>query len=249
MITLPLSTPINQGETKTVTFYGNELITIKVNEVVYTAVRPIVEALGLNWASQSVKLNKNKEKFSCCDIATTGKDGKTYQMLCMPIRKLNGWLFSINPEKVRADLKVKVIQYQEECFEVLYNYWYGEPVTQKPLSGAEYLLQMAQQMVEQERRLALQEQHLATHDIQIKEIQAKQQALTDSSDFFSVLAFANLHNIGLTNGQLSALSRKCGKLSKENGVMIGKISDPRFGRVKTYHRSILVEAFNKAGYV
>lgn len=119
---------------------------------------------------------------------------------------------------------------------------------QKPLSGAEYLLQMAQQMVEQERRLALQEQHLATHDIQIKEIQAKQQALTDSSDFFSVLAFANLHNIGLTNGQLSALSRKCGKLSKENGVMIGKISDPRFGRVKTYHRNILVEAFNKAGY-
>ncbi|MDC4234801.1 phage antirepressor N-terminal domain-containing protein, partial [Pasteurella multocida] len=28
------------------------------------------------------------------------------------------------PEKVRSDLKEKVIQYQEECFEVLYNYWY-----------------------------------------------------------------------------------------------------------------------------
>lgn len=42
----------------------------------------------------------------------------------MPLKKLNGWLFSINPEKVRSDLKEKVIQYQEECFEALYNYWY-----------------------------------------------------------------------------------------------------------------------------
>ena len=42
----------------------------------------------------------------------------------MPLKKLNGWLFSINPEKVRADLREKVIQYQEECFEALYNYWH-----------------------------------------------------------------------------------------------------------------------------
>ncbi|MGX2975837.1 phage antirepressor N-terminal domain-containing protein, partial [Ursidibacter arcticus] len=57
-------------------------------------------------------------------ISTTGSDGKTYEMLCMPLKKLNGWLFSINPEKVRADLKDRVIQYQEECFEALYNYWH-----------------------------------------------------------------------------------------------------------------------------
>ncbi|MDP0027224.1 phage antirepressor N-terminal domain-containing protein [Glaesserella parasuis] len=40
------------------------------------------------------------------------------------LKKLNGWLFSINPEKVRPDLKDRVIQYQEECFEALYNYWH-----------------------------------------------------------------------------------------------------------------------------
>ena len=57
-------------------------------------------------------------------MKTTGNDGKTYEMLCMPLKKLNGWLFSINPEKVRADLREKVIQYQEECFEALYNYWH-----------------------------------------------------------------------------------------------------------------------------
>lgn len=44
-------------------------------------------------------------------------------MLCIPLKKLNGWLFSINPEKVRADIRDKLIQYQEECFTVLHDYW------------------------------------------------------------------------------------------------------------------------------
>lgn len=110
------------NQIQTVSFYGASLITFQQDGIIYTAIRPIVEALGLNWASQSVKLSKNKERFGCCDIATPTKGG-VQNMVFIPIRKLNGWLFSINPEKVRADLKAKVIQYQEECFEVLFNYW------------------------------------------------------------------------------------------------------------------------------
>lgn len=114
---------MNAVSIQTVSFHDTTLITFQHDNVIYTAVRPIVEALGLDWTTQAQKLRKNAEKFSCGDMPTTGKDGKTYKMLCMPIRKLNGWLFSINPEKVRADLKAKVIQYQEECFEVLHDYW------------------------------------------------------------------------------------------------------------------------------
>ncbi|OOF84656.1 antirepressor [Rodentibacter ratti] len=114
----------NQISTQTISFYGSDLITLKVEDVIYTAVRPLVEAIGLDWAGQTVKLNKNKDKFNCCDISTVGADGKVRKMLCMPLKKLNGWLFSINPEKVRSDLKEKVIRYQEECFEALYNYWH-----------------------------------------------------------------------------------------------------------------------------
>ncbi|EQA03249.1 phage antirepressor N-terminal domain-containing protein [Glaesserella parasuis] len=112
----------NSTQLQTVSFYGTDLITLKFNDVAYTAVRPIVEALGLSWGSQSIKLNKNREKFGCFDIETP-TNGGMQSMLCMPLKKLNGWLFSINPEKVRPDLKDRVIQYQEECFEALYNYW------------------------------------------------------------------------------------------------------------------------------
>lgn len=118
-------------QTTIVAFNGASLVTAKIKEVIYVAMRPIVEAMGLDWAGQTVKLNHNKEKFNCCDIATVAEDGKNRSMLFIPLRKLNGWLFSINPSKVREDLRERVVQYQEECFEVLYRYWQGEAV-QRP---------------------------------------------------------------------------------------------------------------------
>lgn len=106
----------------TVPFYGSNLVSIKVEDVAYVAMRPIVEAIGLDWGSQSVKIRNNKEKLGCCDIATPSNGGMQ-SMVCIPIRKLNGWLFSINPAKVKESIRNKVIQYQEECFEALHDYW------------------------------------------------------------------------------------------------------------------------------
>ncbi|MFU2112004.1 phage antirepressor N-terminal domain-containing protein [Glaesserella parasuis] len=112
-----------QISTQTISFYGSELITLKVEDVIYTAVKPIVEAMGLDWGGQQQKLSKSGGKFGCRDISMP-TNGGLQKMICMPLKKLNGWLFSINPEKVRPDLKDRVIQYQEECFEALYNYWH-----------------------------------------------------------------------------------------------------------------------------
>lgn len=51
-------------------------------------------------------------------------DGKLRKMGCIPLKKLNGWLFGINPNNIpNLNTRSKVEQYQEECFEVLWNYW------------------------------------------------------------------------------------------------------------------------------
>ena len=78
--------------------------------------KPIVDTLGLSWGAQTRKLKKQNKKFNLCPVATVGKDGKKRNMLCIPVNKINGWLFSINPEKVREDLKETLEFYQEECF-------------------------------------------------------------------------------------------------------------------------------------
>lgn len=110
-------------ETLKAEFLGQQITLVDNNGVAYVAMREIVEGIGLSWASQTVKFNQNREKFNCFDIETVGADGKTRQMLCIPIKKLNGWLFSINPNKVRADLKTRLEEYQEECFLALWDYW------------------------------------------------------------------------------------------------------------------------------
>ncbi|EEX1487189.1 phage antirepressor Ant [Escherichia coli] len=109
--------------TSYVPFNGQQIITAMAAGVAYVAMKPIVENLGMSWSTQQTKLMKQISKFNCVHMNMIAADGKLRKLLCLPLKKLNGWLFSINPEKVRADIRDKLIQYQEECFTVLHDYW------------------------------------------------------------------------------------------------------------------------------
>ncbi|WP_447516409.1 phage antirepressor N-terminal domain-containing protein [Escherichia coli] len=109
--------------TSYVPFNDQQIITAMAAGVAYVAMKPIVENLGMSWSTQQTKLMKQISKFNCVHMNMVAADGKLRKLLCLPLKKLNGWLFSINHEKVRADIRDKLIQYQEECFTVLHDYW------------------------------------------------------------------------------------------------------------------------------
>lgn len=44
------------------------LLAVMVFRLEYTAVRPIVEAMGLDWGGQQQKLSKSGNKFGCRDM-------------------------------------------------------------------------------------------------------------------------------------------------------------------------------------
>lgn len=114
-----------------VPFHNAELYLVEHNGQPYTAMRPIVENMGLDWKAQLVKI---KQRFSSVvgEITTTGKDGKQYLMLCLPLKKLFGWLMTISPNKVKPELRDTVIKYQEECDDVLWDYWTkGQAINQR----------------------------------------------------------------------------------------------------------------------
>lgn len=107
-----------------VAFHGDRLATFMANGEPHVAMRPICEGMGLSWPRQNDKLNGQAQKFSCTHMATTGRDGKSYRMLAMPVRKLNLWLATINPNKVRdAAKRAKIELYQEESAKALFDYW------------------------------------------------------------------------------------------------------------------------------
>jgi hypothetical protein len=106
----------------TVPFHGQTLYVIPFNDEPYTPMRPIVEGMGLDWKSQHRKL-VSSERFSVVEMTTDTATLGTRQSLCMPVRKLPGWLMTIHPRKVRPELKARILAYQNECDDVLWQYW------------------------------------------------------------------------------------------------------------------------------
>jgi hypothetical protein len=106
-----------------VPFHNATLYLADVDGTPYAPMKPIVEGMGLDWSTQLTKLNANKARWSMAMIATVAEDGKTRETVCLPLRKLPGWLMTVNPRKVDPDIRVKIEAYQAECDDVLWDYW------------------------------------------------------------------------------------------------------------------------------
>nr|WP_269822209.1 phage antirepressor N-terminal domain-containing protein [Aggregatibacter actinomycetemcomitans] len=39
------------------------------------------------------------------------------------ISSVKGWLFGVNPSRVKPEIKAKLIEYQKDWYEVLWDYW------------------------------------------------------------------------------------------------------------------------------
>lgn len=100
----------------------------------------------------------------------------------------------------------------------------------QPKSQLEILQMSVNQLVEQEKRLNSVESRL---DL----IEAK--TTTSPNEYFTVAGFATIRKQKIDVVTANMLGRKAAKLSREYGYDIGKVSDPRFGTVNTYHVDIL----------
>lgn len=114
---------LNHFNEITVSFYEAQLSIISVDGQPYIPMRPIVQSIGLDWKSQYSKI---KNRFSTHVVEITIQlldDTQSRKHTCLPLKKLFGWLMTINSNKVRPEIKEKVIRYQTECDDVLSNYW------------------------------------------------------------------------------------------------------------------------------
>lgn len=120
---LTMNSLATQVTTINVPFYGDTLYIVNHEGEAQVPMRPVVEGMGLDWASQYTKI---KHRFGTSVAMITMQlpsDVQRREVVCLSLRKLPGWLHTINVGKVRAELREKVTRYQEECDDVLYQYW------------------------------------------------------------------------------------------------------------------------------
>lgn len=117
-------------EQKTVIFYDDEVTAVLVDvdgrQMVYVPLKPICDFLGVDWDGQRQRIRRDpvlSEVVKGAVITTapsaSGRGGGPQEMLCLPLEFLNGYLFGINANRVREDIRDRVIRYQRECYQVL----------------------------------------------------------------------------------------------------------------------------------
>ncbi|BCO09244.1 hypothetical protein GF1_16200 [Desulfolithobacter dissulfuricans] len=105
-----------------VRFQEDTLFLISFGNEPYVPIRPVVEAMGLDWEGQRQRINRNRERWRAV-IVTTPSKGQLQRHLCLPLRKLNGFLATIDASRIRKKLRKKVLAYQDGCDDALWKHW------------------------------------------------------------------------------------------------------------------------------
>ena len=134
---------------------NQEIVVLGNNEERYIPIKPICEALGIAPQKQAEKIKEDEILGSVATLrVATGADGKQYEMFCLPLQYIFGWLFTINPKNVNEEAREAVVKYRQECYDVLYRHFFGNMRRQIEVNTMEIsLLEEINQLNEQKNEL------------------------------------------------------------------------------------------------
>lgn len=120
-----------------VDFHGHSLTVVTTASGEHlVAMKPICEAIGLDWKSQYSRIQRNQVLKEGMVVMTTPSAGGDQETTCLPLDYLNGWLFGVDASRVRPEIRERLVQYQRECFAALAAYWQqGEAVNPRAALG------------------------------------------------------------------------------------------------------------------
>lgn len=104
-------------------FHGQTLLATIQDNVVYTALKPICENIGLSWNAQFERIKRDEVLAEGVRMIRTPTKGGFQEVVCLPLTLLNGWLFGVDTNRVKAQIKDKLITYKKECYQALFDYW------------------------------------------------------------------------------------------------------------------------------
>ena len=106
-----------------INFHGSIIPTFNVAGIIRVAMKPICDSIGLEWHGQRQRIKRNPVLAKGAVMITAPSKGGLQKVLTLPLTKLNGWLFGVDASRVKPEVRGKLVEYQEECFEVLSDYW------------------------------------------------------------------------------------------------------------------------------
>lgn len=179
---------------KQVTFYEDMItaVLIKANDrqEIYVPIRQICDYLGLAFAGQRTRINRDpvlSEAVQIINITTQSAKGGNPNVLCLPLKYLPGWLFGISASRVKPELQDKILRYQRESYDVLWEAFQEGRLTRDPgfddllandtpaaqaYKMAAAIMKMARQQLLLEAQLETHATKLVDHEQRLEEIES-----------------------------------------------------------------------------
>ena len=106
-------------QTALIDFQSSKLLTAYDENTgkTYVALKPIVEGMGLDWRSQRKRLQEDS-RWGVITLPFITRGG-TQEMFSLDTDHLPAFLYSINPNRVKKELRSKIIAFQRETFAVI----------------------------------------------------------------------------------------------------------------------------------
>lgn len=121
----------NQISTQTISFNNQSLITVEQNGNHYVAMKPICENIGLTWEPQVLRIKRDEVLSQGMIVMIIPTNGGNQNMICLPIEYLNGWLFGIDINRCKPEIRDTLIKYKKECYQALHDYWFNGKAERK----------------------------------------------------------------------------------------------------------------------
>lgn len=131
------------GTIKTIDFHGDDLIAFEREGEWFVALKPIVEAMGLDWSGQRQRIHRDPILSEGAGMIPSpfGRGGEQ-EALCLRLDLINGWLFTIDSSRIKDEsVRDKVLMYQRECYRVLFEHFRGQAEAPVAIDAAEDISQ------------------------------------------------------------------------------------------------------------
>ena len=137
-----------------VPFHGQEILTVNDGSGVLVVVRPIVEAMGLDWSAQYRRISRHPVIAEGVAVMATPSGGGAQDAVCLSLEAFHGWLMTISPDRIgNAQTRELVIRYQREAFRVVFEHFHGplRIAAPKPASMADFASTVTRLKLERNR--------------------------------------------------------------------------------------------------
>lgn len=113
----------------TIDFHGATLVAIRgeTDATTLVAMKPVAEGMRLDWSAQRRKIADHPVLVTCMVVTTIQMPGDSQirEWVFLPLNRLNFWLATVHPNRVSDDaVRAKVIEYQNECADALYQHFF-----------------------------------------------------------------------------------------------------------------------------